>query len=371
MIGLVGGYEQQVLNPIRINVDEDSTVDYQVKVGEEVVFRGQGSGTFSICVNDLVAPCLERQGIVETAGNMLTEIDGFAESCEVVFDKDGDRDSVSFKAFPGGVPGKLFEKYRGENTDIFGKRLKNAFANIFMTDRTDKTLFYMPETELYPLYFIYPKDTLVVSDGISSFSLEGKVGTVYALDLEAVRWRFFNEHGRLSSLFTIKSGYAVNAVVCIAMERPAPERYVFLFRNSFGVLEKIALDGMGTLRPDLDDGQEYYNVYDEVTDDFLRRRDRRKGRFTIGLVSESLEKARIRRVWQLLASEEVHILDGKDYRRVDVTCDEYAYKAWRGGVETLELTVSFDRQEGLFAGSDEMERDGNGIFVEQFNDIFV
>lgn len=68
----------------------------------------------------------------------------------------------------------------------------------------------MRETELYPLCFIYPEHELKITELLTgqSLAVPGTAGNFYALNLEAVRLKFFTDYGVLANLLT-----------CIAVKR--------------------------------------------------------------------------------------------------------------------------------------------------------
>ena len=61
----------------------------------------------------------------------------------------------------------------------------------------------MRETELYPLCFIYPGHELKITELLTgqSLAVPGTAGNFYALNLEAVRLKFFTDYGVLANLF--------------------------------------------------------------------------------------------------------------------------------------------------------------------------
>lgn len=367
---LIAGERQQVLNPIRIEVQEEETVTYRVMIDEKEVFSGQGTGGFMLQVNDLIAPYLETVRPPETGKEICSRVNDFFKSCKVVFDKDGKQTVIDFTAFPGGIPGKLMEEYIKRQTDIFKERLLEPSANFLMTDRTDNTRMEVPETEIFPFYFIFPKNGLIITDGYTEIELEGNEGEVYTLDIEALRYRIFREQKRLSDKFTLKCGMTGTINIAIVKEEPAPERYRLIFRNSFGVYEKITLPGMGTVRPEWEE-QTYYNVYDKDTDVFLRNRIKRKSRNVLEVTTEAIDKNRIKRVWQMLASEDVMLLTQEEYYPVDVECEEYQYNAAERMAQGLTLRISMNRQEEIITNRVTDIFMEAGIFVEQFDRTFV
>ncbi|MCS3233569.1 hypothetical protein NXW89_31495 [Bacteroides thetaiotaomicron] len=89
-------------------------------------------------------------------------------------------------------------------TDIFSLKFLNESCNFFFTTRSNDWRIMMRETELYPLCFIYPGHELKIMELLTgqSFSIPGTVGNFYALNLEAVRLKFFTDYGVLANLLT-------------------------------------------------------------------------------------------------------------------------------------------------------------------------
>ena len=164
-----------------------------------------------------------------------------------------------YRAFPGGLNRSLLNM---DGSVFTKKRLDRSVQNI-LTTRTASKDIVMKECELYPLYLfleripratIQTKTITVISEGKTislSLQLRGSnFDELYALNVENIRKEFLNTHDIFSTqmdfyLDVIEEdetpGKAHLCSVTIT-EDNSTKPLILLFKNTFGVYEKKALN---------------------------------------------------------------------------------------------------------------------------------
>ena len=89
-----------------------------------------------------------------------------------------------------------------------------------------------------------------------SLAVPGTTGSLYALNLEAVRLKFFTDYGVLANLFDVYSGETFALRIGIEQSPTVRERYRLRFLNSYGVYEVFSLEGEASVTPGMDEDED-------------------------------------------------------------------------------------------------------------------
>ena len=227
----------------------------------------------------LPTPELQYEGVVYTAAEAadidissvfgsLREDAGVA-ACSICLVDDEDVESLTetFNVFCGGISKLMIRKLAANSTDIFSWKLKNNASNFFLTTRTNGRLIYVPEDELLPLSFYRAGMYLKVKvDNEYVWIQDYKADTsetLHAWDFANLRAGVIASKNKIASVFDIMTetgGYACTVIITEAKRKAA---YFLKFKNSWGVFEKIAIEGLVTYTPTFST-PDAIQVYDSV-----------------------------------------------------------------------------------------------------------
>ncbi len=282
-------FEGRVTNPIRVNLAE--IIDANAEAFPEVP-------------EDNKAPIY----IVEDAGELACR----GVSVWIENQEGDDTDRTEFIAIPGGLSKQNFRRLLSQGTDIFKARFFNSKGNIFFTTRTNGWRIVIKETEVAPLYFMLKdeKDIRVTElVGNNAIEFGGYENGMYALDIDALRRKFFDEFNVLSSQFDIYTNEVFACRIVIEAALAARDRYRVKFRNSLGVFEIIELVGKLTFSPSFEDDEDSaFQRYDRTIDDFQTDRERVPRKLSATISTGPKRPEEVRFLMDMLASEEVYLL---------------------------------------------------------------
>lgn len=281
----------------------------------------------------------------------------------------------------GGVSRQNYRRYAQMKTDAFEARFLNNANNFFMTTRTAGWRIVLKETELYPLYFISLEEflymTVVERTTGKTLTQEGELDSgIFALDIDALRKRFFDEYGVLSNSFDIYKGDPSQYSCSIVIERsdPARERYRLKFRNSLGVFEIIELAGELTITPDYAEADEArFNRYDAVTGDFAADRERIPRPQSLTIETGVMRTDNVRFLMDMIGSEEVYLLDLSELPiRVIPSIENLSYKPRPETPQkfTVKLQMAEDETNIMQDIIDGTEGRKPRVFSKQFSKQF-
>lgn len=267
-----------------------------------------------------------------------------------------DDETYEMLALPGGIPTQQFRMYAKGGKDVFDSRLYGQDCNLFFTNRTNGWRIEMKETELYPLYFLASTHSMRirVRDSISGNELGYEVpGGICTLDPAALRREMLANTHKLGSVFDIYldhgGGVGFGCQLVIKHCDPAKERYRLKFRNSFGVFEIMEITGKLIENREFPESEESsYRKFDPVTRRFsnLRRRLDATRSFSI---TTPLERGQGEFVADLLASEEIYILDAFDSPvRVNVTSEEFSWQKLQETPESISFKIELTDPDHFF-----------------------
>lgn len=224
----------------------------------------------------------------------------------------GDPSSIACYVLPGGISTQNYNILYKAGTDIFKSKLFKQNCNFFLTTRTNQWNIVIEESELYPLYFIVNQgESIVLTEQLNGNSITyGNLNYgVYALNIDAVRYWFFEEYGILPSEFDISRNgdYACRLTIKRAIN--SIEQYTLKFRNSLGVFELFSLKGQMEIDNNYaESDNEIFRKYESDTASYTYQRHRitRKQVLSIKIVLENKEKEHF--FMDMLASDEVYLL---------------------------------------------------------------
>lgn len=366
-------------NPVWLSVESSSMATYTVSnMLGGVLFRGKGIGRFKVNVGEILETVFADVPVLGGGGDLLTIVP-FCNRAFIsisVENAEGDRSELSFNAWRGGISKHSFRQLHEEGTDIFSLKFLNASCNFFFTTRSDDWRIMIRETELYPLCFIYPEHELRITELLTgqSLSVPGVTGIFCALDLEAVRFKFFTEYGVLSNFFDIFSGDLFSCRIGIVESPSVRERYHLRFLNSYGAYELFSLEGEAVVTPGMDEDEgTVFRRYDEVLDDYRSEHSRRPLHDVIRIKTGFKRPDEIGFLLDLLSSDAVYLCG---YCRHDVkvlpSVEDFSFSRVMKSPQNITLHLSV--VEGEFFHTRDISPEGyakprvhSDEFSEQFN----
>lgn len=281
-------------------------------------------------------------------------------------------------AHRGGISKQNYRRLLAQETDIFADRFLNSGCNFFLTTRTADWRLVVKETEIYPLAFFYPaQGTLRLRElsGGRYMTITGVAGKLYALNIAAVRKYFYTENNIIANAFDVYVGSDYACRIAIEQAQAAKERYRLKFRNSYGAFELVDITGQAQIAPtfgnDKDGGS--YQRYVQDLDDFSRERPRISMSEVINISTGFKTNRELRFLLDMLASDEVYLLDYTDEPlRVVVTAEELSYYRKPNGPQAFDLVITpaDDEQNITELITDETTGSRGRIFTDEFNEQF-
>ncbi len=234
-------------------------------------------------------------------------------------------------------------------TDIFKLKFLNEACNFFFTTRSNDWRIIMRETELYPLCFIYPEHELKIKELLTgkSFPLPVTAAGTYALNLEAVRFKFFTDYGVLTNLFDIYSGETFACRIGIEQSPTVRERYRLRFLNSYGAYELFSLDGEASVTPGMsEDENTLFQRYDEITDSYYSDRTRIEIQGSVTIRTGFKHPQEIRFLLDLLSSDDVYLLGyGREEIKVIPSAEEFSFRVCPETPQNVTLKLTFAEKD--------------------------
>lgn len=342
-------------NPIFLSVSSCSMTTYSIRMNNEEIFKGNGIGEFRVNIAEIVETGITGTQILPDNTDHILAVSGLsAEVIIHVVNEGEEEDNLSFTAWKGGISKKEFKRLRNLGTDIFSLKFLNESCNFFFTTRSNDWRIIMRETELYPLCFIYPEHELKVTELLTgqSLLLPGTVGDLHALNLEAVRLKFFTDYGVLANLFDVYSGDMFACRIGIEQSPTVRERYRLRFLNSYGVYEVFSLEGDANVTPGMDeDDNAVFRRYDEITDDYYSDRIRTEIQEAVTIKTGFKRPQEIRFLLDLLSSDDVYLAGyGREEIKVIPSAEEFSYRVRPDAPQNVTLKLTFADKESNWTG---------------------
>lgn len=342
-------------NPIFLSVSSCSMATYSIRMNNEEIFKGNGIGEFRVNIAEIVETGITGARILPDNTDHILAVSGLSAEVTIhVVNEGEEEDNLSFTAWKGGISKKEFKRLRNMGTDIFSLKFLNESCNFFFTTRSNDWRIMMRETELYPLCFIYPGHELKIMELLTgqSFSIPGTVGNFYALNLEAVRLKFFTDYGVLANLFDVYSGDTFALRIGIEQSPTVRERYRLRFLNSYGVYEVFSLEGEASVTPGMDENEDaVFRRYDEITDDYYSDRIRTEIQEAVTIKTGFKRPQEIRFLLDLLSSDDVYLSGyGREEIKVIPSAEEFSYRVRPDAPQNVTLKLTFADKESNWTG---------------------
>lgn len=342
-------------NPIFLSVSSSSMATYSIRMNNEEVFKGNGIGEFRVNIAEIVETGITDARILSDNTEHLLAVSGLSAEVTIhVVNEGEEEDNLSFTAWKGGISKKEFRRLRNMGTDIFSLKFLNESCNFFFTTRSNDWRITMRETELYPLCFIYPGHELKITELLTgqSLAVPGTTGSLYALNLEAVRLKFFTDYGVLANLFDVYSGDTFALRIGIEQSPTVREHYRLRFLNSYGTYEVFSLEGEASVTPSMDEDEDaVFRRYDEITDDYYSDRIRTEIQEAVTIKTGFKRPQEIRFLLDLLSSDNVYLSGyGQEEIKVIPSAEEFSYRVRPDAPQNVTLKLTFAEKESNWTG---------------------
>ena len=342
-------------NPIFLSVSSYSMATYSIRMNNEEIFKGNGIGEFRVNIAEIVETGITGARILSNNTGPILAASGLSAEVTIhVVNEGEEEDNLSFTAWKGGISKKEFKRLRNMGTDIFSLKFLNESCNFFFTTRSNDWRITMRETELYPLCFIYPGHELKITELLTgqSLAVPGTAGNFYALNLEAVRLKFFTDYGVLANLFDVYSGDTFALRIGIEQSPTVRERYRLRFLNSYGVYEVFSLEGEASVTPGMDEDEDaVFRRYDEITDDYYSDRIRTEIQEAVTIKTGFKRPQEIRFLLDLLSSDDVYLSGyGREEIKVIPSAEEFSYRVRPDAPQNVTLKLMFADKESNWTG---------------------
>ena len=342
-------------NPIFLSVSSSSMATYSIRMNNEEIFKGNGIGEFRVNIAEIVETGIASTHILANNTEPLLAVYGLSAKVTIhVVNEGEEEDNLSFTAWKGGISKKEFKRLRNLGTDIFSLKFLNESCNFFFTTRSNDWRITMRETELYPLCFIYPGHELKITELLTgqSLAVPGTAGNFYALNLEAVRLKFFTDYGVLANLFDVYSGDTFALRIGIEQSPTVRERYRLRFLNSYGTYEVFSLEGEASVTPSMDEDEDaVFRRYDEITDDYYSDRIRTEIQEAVTIKTGFKRPQEIRFLLDLLSSDDVYLAGyGREEIKVIPSAEEFSYRVRPDAPQNVTLKLMFADKESNWTG---------------------
>lgn len=342
-------------NPIFLSVSSYSMATYSIRMNNEEIFKGNGIGEFRVNIAEIVETGITGARILPDNTDHILAVSGLSAEVTIhVVNEGEEEDNLSFTAWKGGISKKEFKRLRNMGTDIFSLKFLNESCNFFFTTRSNDWRIMMRETELYPLCFIYPGHELKITELLTgqSLTVPGTAGNFYALNLEAVRLKFFTDYGVLANLFDVYSGDTFALRIGIEQSPTVRERYRLRFLNSYGTYEVFSLEGEASVTPGMDEDEDaVFRRYDEITDDYYSDRIRTEIQEAVTIKTGFKRPQEIRFLLDLLSSDDVYLAGyGREEIKVIPSAEEFSYRVRPDAPQNVTLKLTFADKESNWTG---------------------
>lgn len=342
-------------NPIFLSVSSCSMATYSIRMNYKEIFKGNGIGEFRVNIAEIVETGITGARILPDNMDHILAVSGLSAEVTIhVVNEGEEEDNLSFTAWKGGISKKEFKRLRNMGTDIFSLKFLNESCNFFFTTRSNDWRITMRETELYPLCFIYPEHELKITELLTgqSLAIPGTAGNFYALNLEAVRLKFFTDYGVLANLFDVYSGDTFALRIGIEQSPTVRERYRLRFLNSYGVYEVFSLEGEASVTPGMDEDEDaVFRRYDEITDDYYSDRIRTEIQEAVTIKTGFKRPQEIRFLLDLLSSDDVYLAGyGREEIKVIPSAEEFSYRVRPDAPQNVTLKLTFTDKESNWTG---------------------
>lgn len=225
--------------------------------------------------------------------------------------------------YGGAISKLLSRKLFNGDTDVFGWKLKNIENNFLLTTRTNTRTIFIPENELLPIGY-YAKDMnfkIMANDALVESQNEVLTDdALRTIDFDTIRRKVLDTTGKLTNVFKILTSNDEESCSVIITEADNATHYFIRFRNSWGVDEMIALNGVISFAPSPSETTKVA-VWDQSINDFVSKANRTEISIILNAsVGYRSEAERLFLLDMLHSNERIFIVNGEEYT-VHVTAD--------------------------------------------------
>ena len=345
-------------NPVYLSVETTSMVTYNIMhclnfEYRRSLFTGNGNGSFKVNIAEVLETVFEDIPVLNESSDILINLSsGWSNKATIMIimqNEEAETETLVLAAWRGGIGKRSFKKLHEEGNNIFSLKFLNESCNFFFTTRSNDWRIMMRETELYPLCFIYPEHELKIKELLTgkSFPLPVTAAGTYALNPEAVRFKFFTDYGVLANLFDIYSGETFACRIGIEQSPTVRERYRLRFLNSYGAYELFSLDGEASVTPGMnEDENTLFQRYDEITDSYYSDRTRIEIQESVTIRTGFKHPQEIRFLLDLLSSDDVYLLGyGREEIKVIPSAEEFSFRVCPETPQNVTLKLTFAEKD--------------------------
>lgn len=357
-------------NPVRLDISSDRDTTFTLSQSGTVIYRGSGSGTYFVYIQDIIASYLQPQILYSSDSRNLIPVTDNGLTFSLSVTNGSQSRSLSFKAYLGGMSRSVIRSLRQSNP--FTARFLSTTGNIFFSLRERGGMLLMRETEITPLLFIYPSGTLSVVSNSKTVSLSGTAGSLYGLNIEHIRRSLYDSYGFIANTFTLKLGSSNVIDIVITPATLSREHYYLRYLNSLGAYDILDLTGSAMKEQD-DSDESSHTVFDSTVDGYVLERDRLMSRLSLKLDSGLLSEDRLILFQDMLSSSDVTLLGyhGQDIKVIP-SADSMDYLHSSLSAQSIGLTLRFADEDSHFSTDDVDEELGSGsLHSSEFTSQFI
>ncbi len=260
-------------------------------------------------------------------------------------------ESETITVYGGAISKLLSRKLFNGNTDVFGWKLKNIENNFLLTTRTNTKTVFIPENELLPIGY-YAKDlSFKIMANDTLVEARNEVLTDDALrtiDFDTNRRKVLDTTGKLTNVFKIFTSTDEESCSVIITEATNATPYFIRFRNSWGVDEMIALNGVISFAPSPSETTKVA-VWDQSINDFVSKANRTEISIILNAsVGYRSEAERLFLLDMLHSNQRIFIVNGEEYT-VHVTADLSTLISTDSAPVDVALALEFIDKETSFS----------------------
>lgn len=357
-------------NPVRLDISSEEDSFFTLSTGGTDIYRGSGSGTYFVYLQDIIASYLVPQVMFSDDDRLLIPVTGNGKTFQITVETATLTRTISFKAYLGGMSRSVIRSLHESNP--FTARFLSGTGNIFFSLRETEGMIVLRETELSPLLFIYPSGTLTIVSEQHTLALSGTNGSLYGLNIERIRRTIYDTYHVIANTFTLKLGTSKVIDIVITPATLSREHYYLRYLNSLGAYDMLDLTGTATRgQDDADDNS--HGVFDKTVDGYVLERERRSTRLSLKLDSGILSEYRMILFEDMLSSSDVTLLGyhGQDIKVIP-EADSLDYRHNSHKAQSIGLTLRFADEDTHFSLDNVTEQLGSGsLHTSQFTSQFI
>lgn len=293
-------------------------IPYQVKDSSRV------RNVITVNVSDIIQALIPEKAYLLQDTQMIEVVKDFSTPCQLFFSDKLTYAQYQITAFRGGISQQLLRDLNVIDKDLFSYRLNNPYQQFLFTTRTHSSHLIINEDELFPFIFIYPQGNLsfIDSQGNTVYPKAQAAGQVCALSITAIRKQFLQSFGQNPYFIQVYVNKILSFDITILPSKVTEEKYKIKFRNSLGAYELISALGKAKDKSEFSEESLYQVVNENMSFDELRERLTRRDELSLEIGYKSKDDLHF--VKDLIASEEIYLLEKNGYVRCHITVDEFS-----------------------------------------------